>query len=328
MPTQNGAQAELVSIVLPTYSRARLLPHAIRSVLRQSYENFELIVIDDNSQDNTAEVVRSFTDPRIRYFRNEQNLKLPRGLNKGFSLARGAYLTWTSDDNLYAPEAIERMAAVLKGWPCDFVFADYFDFARLDDAGAPVAPRRVVLPDTPELAERNTIGACFMYTREVHEQVGPYDPELFLVEDYDFFIRVQKQFRVCHIAEPLYYFSRHDDSLYCSRYAEVKAADVLVRYKNRLLDQERATAACVWLVARDPGALNNPLLRVAYRLSRKTSYRLTRAYQRFVTSYVRRRIGARVRRLLEDFSNQAVSFHEAKDALRDTLVAVAKLEYK
>jgi len=139
---------------------------------------------------------------------------------------------------------------------------------------------------------------------------------------------VQQRFRVCHIAEPLYYFSRHDDSLYCSRYAEVKAADVLVRYKNHLLDRERATAACVSLVARDPGALNNPLLRAAYRLARRTSYRLTRSCERFVTSYVRHRIDAKVRRLLEDFSNQAVSFHEAKDALRDTLVAVAKLEYK
>jgi len=319
---------ELVSIVLPTYSRARLLEHAIRSVLRQTYRNFELIVIDDNSNDNTPEVVSSFTDSRIRYFRNEQNLKLPRGLNKGFSLARGDYLTWTSDDNLYAFEAIERMAAVLKGWDCDFVFADYFDFAQLDAAGEPIEPRRVFLPDVPPLAERNTVGACFMYTRAVHEQVGPYDPELFLVEDYDFFIRVQKRFRVCHIAEPLYYFSRHDDSLYCSRYAEVKAADVLVRYKNHLLDKEKATAACIWLVSRDPSALNNSLLRTAYRLTKRTSFRLTSAYERFVASYVRHKIGTKVSRLLEDFSTQVMTFREAKDALREVLQAVAKLEYK
>jgi glycosyltransferase involved in cell wall biosynthesis len=319
---------ERVSIVLPTYGRAALLRHAVRSVLAQSYSNFELIIVDDNSPDDTAAVVRGFADARIRYLRNEQNLKLPRSLNRGFELAAGGLLTWTSDDNLYSPRALETMVAALRRGDCDFVFADYYDFARLDDAGAPVSPRVVRLPDEPRLDERNTIGACFLYTRAVHDQVGPYDPELFLVEDYDFFIRVQKRFRMRHIAEPLYYFSRHDDSLYCARYAEVKAADVLVRFKNRLLDRDRATAACLRLVSADPAGLNNPLLRAAHRLARRSSYRLTRACERLIAAYVRRRIGTGVERLLDDFAARSVSFREAKDTLRATLLSVARLRYK
>ena len=100
-----------VSIVLPTYKRAHVLAGAIRSVLRQSFARLELIVVDDNSPDNTREVVASFDDPRIRYVRNDPNLKLPRALNRGFALARGAYLTWTSDDNFYGETAIVRMVA-------------------------------------------------------------------------------------------------------------------------------------------------------------------------------------------------------------------------
>ena len=103
----------LVSIVLPTYNRAHLLGHAIRSVLAQMYRNLELIVVDDNSKDDTPSVVRSFDDARIRCVRNDPNLKLPAALNRGFSLARGELLTWTSDDNLYAPAAIGKMAAAL-----------------------------------------------------------------------------------------------------------------------------------------------------------------------------------------------------------------------
>src|SRR5690348_15907921 len=121
--------ASLVSIVLPTYKRMDVLPHAIRSVLAQSYADFELIIVDDNSPDGTERVVASFTDPRIRYVRNDENQRLPRALNRGFSLARGEYLTWTSDDNLYAPEAIARMVAVLSSGQADFVFTDYFQFA-------------------------------------------------------------------------------------------------------------------------------------------------------------------------------------------------------
>jgi glycosyltransferase involved in cell wall biosynthesis len=319
----------LVSIVLPTYTRAHLLGHAIRSVLGQTYRNFELIVIDDNSKDNTPEVVRSFADPRIRYYRNEENLKLPRGLNRGFELSRGEYLTWTSDDNLYAPEAIEKMVAVLQAGGCDFVFADYFDFPGLDEVTAtPVQTRRVRLPDVPRLDQRNSVGACFLYTRTVYEQIGPYDPELFLVEDYDYFIRIQKRFCFRHIPEALYYFSRHDEALFCSRFAEVQAAGVLVRYKNELLDASRAVDECVDLVTRDPGALANPVLRKVYPVIKRTSFKVTTAYRHLLKLHVRRKIGAVVATLLRDFSSRAVTFDQAKHSLRDILQRVAILEYR
>jgi glycosyltransferase involved in cell wall biosynthesis len=320
----------LVSIVLPTYTRAQLLPHAIRSVLAQTYRDFELIIVDDNSRDDTPGVVRAFDDPRIRYVRNEKNLKLPGALNKGFALARGRFLTWTSDDNLYAPDAIERMVAVLEAGGCDLVFADYYDFARHDEkTGAPLEPRRIGLPREPRLEERNSVGACFLYTRAVYERIGDYDTELFLVEDYDYFIRIQKAgFSISHIPEPLYYFSRHDDALFCTRFAEVQAAGILVRYKNALLDEEKAAQACVRLVTRDLGALNNPLLRSAYLALKKTSFTLTGYYERIVRAYIRRKIGTGLRGLLDRFSSRAMSFPQTKDALKDLLQAVAKLEYK
>ena len=320
----------LVSIVLPTYTRAQLLRHAIRSVLAQTYRDFELIVVDDNSKDDTPDVMREFADPRIRYVRNEQNLKLPGALNKGFALARGRFLTWTSDDNLYAPAAIERMVAQLAAGGCDLVFADYYDFARHDEStGAPLEPRPIRLPGVPRFEERNSVGACFLYTRAVYERIGDYDTELFLVEDYDYFIRIQQAgFAIRHIAEPLYYFSRHDDALFCTRFAEVQAAGILVRYKNDLLDKDKAAQACVGLVMRDLAALNNPLLRRTYLALRKTSFRLTRFYETMVRAYMRRRIVAGLGALLDRFSSHALSFAQARDDLKDLLQHVARLEYK
>ena len=130
MPNNADMNDPLVSIVLPTYNRAHLLGDAIRSVLNQTYQNLELIVVDDNSSDGTSGVVASFDDPRIHYVRNEPNLKLPRALNRGFSLSAGAYLTWTSDDNLFVKTAIERMVEVIQNASCDFVYTDYFLFTR------------------------------------------------------------------------------------------------------------------------------------------------------------------------------------------------------
>lgn len=322
-----NTEAPLVSIVLPTYKRARVLPHAIRSVLGQTYQNWELIVVDDNSPDETGQVVAGFTDPRIRYLRNDPNLKLPRALNRGFSLARGQYLTWTSDDNLYAPRAIEAMVGRLQQGDCDLVYADYWLFSQDDDTGRPLDPQVDRLPDTVQLDKGNHIGACFLYTRRLYETVGDYDPELFLVEDYDFFIRASKQFRFAHLGEPLYYFRRDDDTLYLSRFAEVKASDVLVRYKNGLLDEPGVVDTLVALLLRNPGGLAHPLLHTLHRLADGRSWRLAQWQRRWAESHLKRQLGPVVHEVLQRYRTQASSFGATRDALREEMARLGTVAY-
>ncbi len=317
----------LVSIIIPTYNRAHILAYAVRSVLDQTYTNLELIIVDDNSPDNTRAVVDSFNDDRISYVRNEPNLKLPRTLNKGFSLAKGRYLTWTSDDNLYASDAIAKMVTALETGSCDFVYADYFLFADLDDGGNPIDARHERLPDRQQLGKSNQVGACFLYTRRVYEQVGEYDPELFLVEDYDYFIRISQHFATCHIPEPLYYFRRDDDTLFCSRYAEVKAADVLVRHKNALINDSEVVEAVASLVLRNPDGLKNPLLRSIYRLVRKVSYTLTNIYRKFCGRYMRWRLAGNIISILDAYRNGKATFAQAKDELRGLMLRQGTIEY-
>lgn len=318
----------LVSVVLPTYNRARLLGHAMRSVLAQTHRDLELIVIDDCSPDDTRAVVESFGDPRIVYARNATNLKLPGSLNAGFERSRGTLLTWTSDDNLYAPGALREMVQALETARCDFVFADYYEFADLDEtSGTPLEPRHRPLPDSGAVENGNRIGACFMYTRRVYEAIGAYDPELFLVEDYDYFMRVSRRFSMHHIARPLYYFRRHDDSLYLSRFCEVKAADVLVRYRNGFLDEPQALGVVVDLVMRNVERLRNPLLRGLYLAARRTSWRLTVACKAMVARYVARRLRAELYAILRPFASKEIPFKDAKALLEHLLQRTAAIQY-
>lgn len=318
----------LVSIILPTYKRAHVLPWAIRSVLAQTYQNWELVVVSDNSPDQTEEVVKSFDDPRIRYYRNDPNLKLPRTLNRGFSLARGEYLTWTSDDNMLAPEALARMVEVLQEGDADLVFADYHEFADTDAEGRPLDMKPVRLPDSPDLARGNSIGACFLYTRAVYEAIGDYDPDLFLNEDYDYWMRIARRFRIRHIPELLYYFRRDEDSLYCSRFSEVRAGSLLTRYKNGYLKGEEVLEGMVNLIVDNLDRHRHPMVRGGYLLSKRLSWRLNRWFEDTARRRIRAGLREEVLKLLADYDAGRASFNDLRPALRDRMNQAAVIEYR
>lgn len=96
-----------VSVVIPTYNRAHLVGRAIQSVLNQTYQDFEIIVVDDGSTDNTEEVVKSFNDPRIRYIRHDQNRGGSAARNTGIKMARGEYIAFQDSDDEWLPEKLE-----------------------------------------------------------------------------------------------------------------------------------------------------------------------------------------------------------------------------
>lgn len=212
----------LVSIVLPTYNGSRYLDDSIGSCLDQSYDNIELIVVDDCSTDGTPDIIRTRAaqDGRIRVITHEQNKKLPGALNSGFAQARGEYLSWTSDDNLYRPDAIERMVSALTSRPeASVVYAGY---SVIDDAG------RILnaVPARPpaELVLGNVVGACFLYKKAVQDQVGPYDETIFLAEDYDFWLRAARHFQLAAVDADLYAYREHKRSLSASRCIEFSSA--------------------------------------------------------------------------------------------------------
>lgn len=211
-----------VSIVLPVYNGERYLAQAIESVLNQTFTDFELILVNDCSTDSTEEIIERYAskDQRIVYLKNEVNLKLPASLNRGFSVAKGQYLTWTSDDNLYMPTAIERMAEFLDQHPEAALV--YCDYDEVDEDGALIRQRIVEEPD--KLLYRNVVGACFLYRREAAEVAGAYDTSRFLVEDYEYWLRIYLSFSIAALHECFYQYRWHKGSLTSTRKAEVQAA--------------------------------------------------------------------------------------------------------
>ncbi|MBN1868221.1 glycosyltransferase [Candidatus Sumerlaeota bacterium] len=210
MSTEPTVPAQpLISIVLPTFNGVRFLQEAIDSCLAQTWRHFELILVDDASTDpETLRILSSQTDPRVRIERQKANLGLPRALNAGFMIAQGDLLTWTSDDNRYRPEALEVLAEALAAGGADFVYARA---TAIDDDGREMG---AIVPEPPEnLVLDNCIGPCFLYTREVLEAIGPYDPAATLAEDYEYWVRVARRFRMRRVDRDLYLYRHHATTL-------------------------------------------------------------------------------------------------------------------
>lgn len=220
----------LVSIVLPTYNRGHLLEGAVRSCLAQTYANIEVIVVDDGSKDHTPLVGERLMreDARVRYVRQE-NQKLPAALNTGHEAARGEYLTWTSDDNRFEPDAIRRMVEHMEAHPK--VGLLYCDVRLEDEFGASLGPRPRKGPE--HLWRESCVGYCFLYRADVYRAVGPYDRTMFLAEDYDYWLRISKQFPVEHLSGPILYVVRiHGGSLSEQYRPEVDVQCAKARARN------------------------------------------------------------------------------------------------
>lgn len=203
-----------VSVVLPTFNRAELVEAAIRSVLEQDYPNLELIVVNDGSTDTTRDVLDRIDDPRVRII-HQDNRKLPGALNTGFRQATGEYWTWTSDDNRYRPGAIRAMVRELElDQSAGLVYAG---MQVTNEAGQ----TRPAVSGPPEaITEGCIIGGCFLYRAEIARRTGEYDESMFLVEDYDYWLRMRHHTRFIRLLRVLYDYGNMPGSLSRTRLTE------------------------------------------------------------------------------------------------------------
>lgn len=204
-------QCKKISVILPVYNGSANLEKSIESVLAQTYKNIELIIVDDCSTDCSPDIIRTYADKdkRVKTIRNHSNQKLPKSLNIGFRKAKGDYYTWTSDDNYYKKDAFEKMVSCLeRSSNVALVYADYTE-VDADDREI----KKVHLKEPQKMGFGNVVGACFLYRKEIAKKAGEYDPDLFLAEDYEYWIRIKKEGKLEHIHEELYFYRIHSKSL-------------------------------------------------------------------------------------------------------------------
>ncbi len=216
---------ELVSVIMPAYNCDKYIADAIRSVLAQTYSNWELLIVDDCSTDQTAQIIASFDDPRIRYERNAHNMGAALTRNKALRAAQGRYIAFLDADDAWTPEKLEHQIAFMQDNGYDFT---YTAFRRTDKPLHISGPRHI--------SRMGMYAFCWpacptvIYNREKTGLIQISD--LRKNNDYAMWLHVIQK-ADCHLLdEELFLYNKHAGSV-----SDAKIS-VLLKWHYRLWRQE------------------------------------------------------------------------------------------
>jgi glycosyltransferase involved in cell wall biosynthesis len=203
MPNTN--ESPKVSVIIPTHNRATMLKRAIESVLAQSYQDFELIIVSDGATDETDSLVEGWDDRRIRYFKHAHSKGASAARNTGIKNSRGAYLAFLDDDDEWLPFHLESLVdkmddsepkvGLVYGW------IDYYEGKRVIRQRHPTLKGKILKDMLDKQAITNS--SVLLIRREVLDIVKGFDEELPRGNDGDFIRRISKHFEVDYVPKVL-----------------------------------------------------------------------------------------------------------------------------
>jgi len=223
-----------VSVIIPTYNRAHMIGRAIQSVLSQTYQDFELIVVDDGSTDNTQEVVKSFNDSRLRYIRREENSgtsAAPR--NTGIKLARGEYIALLDSDDEWLSEKLEKQLNKFESVSSDTGLV-YCGYVCINGRTGETL-RKYIPTERGDVFKSNVEGSIHLgdttplVRKECFQKVGVYDTEFLGFQSCDMWIRISKYYKFDFVPEILWKYYIHGKQDSASLERRIQGLDRITR---------------------------------------------------------------------------------------------------
>lgn len=209
-----------ITVCLPTYNGAAFLSEAIESVLTQTHDDLELIIVDDGSTDDSVSIAEGFDDPRIRLFRNKEQLGIPGNWNRALTEARARYICIFHQDDVMLPQNLERKIAMLDGDPAIGFVHSAVD-AIVDESAPTAFAGWVETADHDEVVEGddyfkrlilwgNRIVAPTVVVRRSHiDELGGFDEALGFACDYALWLNISLSARVGFVSDPLVRYRWH-----------------------------------------------------------------------------------------------------------------------
>ncbi len=205
-PQSDTAKAPLVSVIVPTYNRPHMLPETLQSILRQSFQDFEIVVVNDCGA-GVSELVNNLNGSgKIRYLKHERNRGLAAARNTGIKAARGKYIAYLDDDDIFLPDHLKTLVEFLENSNGDVAYTDsYRAHQRKNGATLEIFQRDIPYSfdfDYDRILVDNFVPVlCFMHRKSCWDAAGGFDESLPVLEDWDLWIRMSRLFDFAHIAK-------------------------------------------------------------------------------------------------------------------------------
>lgn len=252
-----------VSVIIPTFNRAHLLPCAVQSVLNQTFTDFELIIVDDASTDNTQEVVESFGDLRIRYIEHEQNKGGGAARNTGIKEARGEFIAFLDSDDEWMSQKLEIQATVLSqaSHKVGFVLCGMRHLSTMHGSSSffdeiPTAQGDIASDFLEDTVFGWHLSGLMARASKVME-IGGFDPLLASSQDWDFIFRLSQTCSVTSVPNILAVYRQHGgprigrnlDAVIAGRERILNKYWDLIQHNNRFLSSQYRDLARFCLLA-------------------------------------------------------------------------------
>lgn len=232
-----------VSVIIPTYNRAHLIGQAIKSILNQTYQNFEIIVVDDGSTDNTEEVVKNLRDERIKYIKHEKNKGASAARNTGIKVAGGKYIAFQDSDDEWFPKKLEKQIKAFENAPQN-IGVIYTGLFRIENNKKEYIPYSWVKKKegniSKEILKGNFVATPTLLVRkECIEKVGMFDECLQRLQDWELVIRISKYYYFKFINEPLLISRYNSDSITANKDARIQALKhILLKHQEDFIENK------------------------------------------------------------------------------------------
>ena len=232
----SGELAPLVSVIMPVYNGEKYLAEAIDSALAQTFMDFELLIVDDGSQDDSAEIIRAYLerDNRIRFIKLERNAGQGPALNAGLAVARGRFITTMDCDDVSLPQRLERQVSYLRANPCIGAVGACATVMNHDLTAVAfefkVPPQHALIVFNLFFGA-SFVGATIMSRGEFIEAVGGYTSDRALYTDLDLSMRLlwNTPIRFANMPDTLMLYRRHDSAMTVASLAEFNPGERKIR---------------------------------------------------------------------------------------------------
>ena len=228
----------LVTVLMPVYNTEAYLRESIESILRQTFTDFEFLIIDDASTDDSLRIIQSYSDPRIKLVRNPTNLKLIDTLNKGIMLAAGKYIARMDADDISMPDRINKQVAFMEANPGTGICGTFFEHISKDGQ---TGNRVKYATADQDIRFRHLYqiqlchGTSLIRAQVLKDHALFFDKRYIHAEDFEFWTRVSRYCKLANIPEVLYKVRLHDTNVSVT-YKDEQAANTREIQKKQFSD--------------------------------------------------------------------------------------------